>query len=307
MKQPWDADVEITLPQAARLIAKQFPALAPVQLVAYGTGWDNVAFLASQRAVFRFPRRALAAPLLAREARILPWLAPQLPVPVPLPQYWGEPAEGYPYAFAGYTLLPGQTACRCKWSDHERTQQAPVLARFLASLHRIPVEAETLRWAPRDEIDRANVQQRAPKLRERLQALGASLGKQTHQALLQLVEKLAGTPLHTRPHCWVHGDFYARHLLYDRRGLSGVIDWGDVHVGDPALDLAIAFSFLPPAGRGVFRQAYGEIDKDTWQRARFRALHYGVVLTEYGAHVGDIALRAAGEYALQSVWKGGQD
>ena len=98
----------------------------------------------------------------------------------------------------------------------------------------------------------------------------------------------------------MHGDLYARHLLVDEaKALAGVIDWGDVHVGDPALDLSIAFSFLPPAARHTFRQTYGEIDEATWARARFRALHYGAILVEYGANSADLAIKALGEYALQ--------
>ena len=37
---------------------------------------------------------------------------------------------------------------------------------------------------------------------------------------------------------FVHGDLYSRHLLVDDAGRPcGVIDWGDCHVGDPAVDL----------------------------------------------------------------------
>ena len=78
-----------------------------------------------------------------------------------------------------------------------------------------------------------------------------------------------------------------------------MIDWGDVHLGDPALDLSIAFSFLPPAARSRFRQVYGAIDAATWQRARFRAIHYGALLVEYGRSIEDEALREMGAYALR--------
>jgi hypothetical protein len=44
---------------------------------------------------------------------------------------------------------------------------------------------------------------------------------------------------------------------------------------------------------------YGEIDEATWARARFRALHYGAILVEYGANSADPAIKALGEYALQ--------
>lgn len=57
----------------------------------------------------------------------------------------------------------------------------------------------------------------------------------------------------------------------------------------------IAFSFLPPAAHGEFRDAYGPIDAAAWDRARNRALHYGTSLLEYGIAVSDAPLRAAGE------------
>ncbi|MGH7491894.1 MAG: phosphotransferase [bacterium] len=299
IKMPWDADVEIPPARAAMLIERQFPGLRPVHLAPFGTGWDNAAFLVNECFVFRFPRREISAPLIVREARILPLLAPHLPASIPVPEFVGRPAEGFPYAFAGYTLLPGQTACRCAWSEHERTSQATILAQFLASLHRTPIEAETLEWAPGDEIERANLLQRAPRLKERLRENIAGLSANELNAILEMVDELAATPMHTRPYCWVHGDFYARHLLYLAGRFTGVIDWGDVHIGDPAVDLAIAFSFLPPAAREAFRQDYGGIDEATWKRARFRALHYGAVLIEYGASTGDEAIRAAGAYALK--------
>jgi aminoglycoside phosphotransferase (APT) family kinase protein len=101
----------------------------------------------------------------------------------------------------------------------------------------------------------------------------------------------------------VHGDLYARHFLVDGSNTPcGVIDWGDVHLGDPALDLSIAYSFLLPGARSAFQEAYGHTDDTAlWERARFRALAYGILLTHYGSEVGDEAIQAAGEYALNAV------
>lgn len=300
MGQQWDADHQVTEREAAALIAGQFPALAPAHLSLLGVGWDNVAFLVDRRLVFRFPRREVAAGLVAREARILPLLAPHLPYPIPAPDHVGAPTATYPFVFAGYPYLPGQTACQVACSDEDRAALAPQLAGFLAALHRLPVDAETRRWAPGDEIARADLPPRLPPLQERLRANPAGLAADEVARLVELVADLATTPRPPLAPCWVHGDFYARHiLLADARHLAGVIDWGDVHLGDPALDLSIAFTFLPPAARPRFRRAYGAIDPATWRRARFRAIHYGAILVEYGAAVGDDAIRAVGDYALR--------
>lgn len=77
-----------------------------------------------------------------------------------------------------------------------------------------------------------------------------------------------------------------------------MIDWGDVHFGDPAVDLSIGLSFLPPEGRAEFARSYGGIDEATWNRARLRAIHYGATLILYGTKVGDGSIEQAGRLAL---------
>lgn len=301
----WDADIALSEEAAVLLIATQFPDLAPVRLTPLGAGWDNLAFLVNACYVFRFPRRQVAVDLIAQEIRALPLLASHLPQPIPVPAFVGAPEARYPYPFAGYALIPGETACRIAWSDMERAHNAVPLARFLAALHAIPVDTETQAWAPKDTIARADIRTRAPRVKEQLQTLAPALAGIDTARHAALLDRLADTPLHAGPLCWVHGDLYARHLLVDRKKLlCGVIDWGDVHLGDPALDLSIAFSFLPAEAREPFRAAYGGIDAAAWDRARFRALRYGVTLIAYGADVGDEAIRSAGAYALHAAMTG---
>lgn len=69
------------------------------------------------------------------------------------------------------------------------------------------------------------------------------------------------------PAVWVHGDFAPRNLLVRDGRLVGVIDFGQLAVGDPACDLAIAWTYLGRAGRAVFRGALG-LDDATWIRAK---------------------------------------
>lgn len=96
-----------------------------------------------------------------------------------------------------------------------------------------------------------------------------------------------------------HGDLYARHLLVGEGcELRGVIDWGDVHAGETADDLSIAYSFLCGEARAEFFEAYGEVDRASRDRARLYALHCGGVLASYGREVGDGGLFEAGRVAL---------
>ncbi|MCB9539020.1 MAG: phosphotransferase [Myxococcales bacterium] len=99
----------------------------------------------------------------------------------------------------------------------------------------------------------------------------------------------------------VHGDLYARHVVVEAGRLVGFIDWGDVHLGDPALDLSIAHALLPPDAHGAFRVAYGDVDRATWARARFRAAHYVSALLHYGWDVDDADLVAEAQVALRHL------
>lgn len=304
MAQVWDADVELPAGHAAAIIGRQFPHLAPARLELLGVGWDNTAYRVNGAYVFRFPRRKVGAELLNREVRLLPLLAPHLPLPVPNPCFAGEPAGAYPYPFAGYAHLCGATACQVPWTDPQRRECAVPLAHFLSALHAVPVDAETRKWAPGDDIFRADTQRRLPHLLDRLASL-REVAKIDVATLQQRARELAETPAHSDPGCWVHGDLYPRHLLVNARHQPcGVIDWGDVHLGDPALDLSIAFTFLPPSAWNAFRAAYGGVDAPAWRRAEFRALFYGTVLWHYGTETGDHAIRGVGEYALRNVLRG---
>jgi aminoglycoside phosphotransferase (APT) family kinase protein len=295
----WTADVELTQGQAAALIRGQFPEIGDVVMTPLGAGWDNRAWLVNEAWVFRFPRRRIAASLITTELRWLPELAPHLPVPVPVPVFAGQPGDGYPYPFAGYRVLPGTTACAAALTASDRAALARPLAAFLRSLHGIPVAPETARSAPRDAIGRSDLPLRLQSLDERMHRVAGHHADIDVAALRRLMTELASTPAGAGPACWVHGDLYVRHLLLDaQRALCGVIDWGDLHLGERALDLSIVFSFLPPHARPAFWTVYGEADPHTVARARFRALSYGVILLDYGREIGDQSLVHAGRTAL---------
>jgi aminoglycoside phosphotransferase (APT) family kinase protein len=87
-----------------------------------------------------------------------------------------------------------------------------------------------------------------------------------------------------------HGDLYSRHLLVENGALSGVIDWGDLHAGDPAVDLSVAHIFLPPSAHAIFRAAYGEISDERWHLARLRALRHLAAERDHAARTHDANL-----------------
>lgn len=293
----WEPEIDFGLEQARVLLATQFPELDGERLEFFGEGWDNLAVLVADEWVFRFPRREIARAGMEHESAFLPRIASRLPLAVPDPRYIGRPQGSYPFPFSGYRMLPGRTACRVELN---REAAAAPLGRFLRALHDVEVDDELEERLPLDLIRRADLEYRLGQVLTYHEALEARGLLQGTEQLDDVARRLArasswcGAP---RP---VHGDLYARHLLVDAAGaLSGVIDWGDVHRGDPALDLSIAFAILPPSAREGFFAAYGDIDRATEDRARFRAIFSGLVLVDYGNSTGDMALEGAGRTALR--------
>jgi aminoglycoside phosphotransferase (APT) family kinase protein len=265
--RPWTAERAVDAALARELIEEQFSRLVPARVEPLGEGWDNAVFTVNDRYVFRFPRRQVAVPLIEREIAVLPRIAPRLPLPVPVPEFIGAAGERFPWPFAGYGMLAGRTADQIEPADEQRAAAAPVLGRFLRVLHGLPIDA-----GPDPVVDRL---------------AAARMRRETGTRLREL--ELAVPPWFDEPvrapvaRALVHGDLHARQILMDD-AVCGVIDWGDVHFGDPACDLAIAWMFLPTRARPAFRTEYGPIDDATWKLARLRGLHLAAALAVYARH-----------------------
>ncbi len=296
----WHPEIVVDDSTARTLIREQFPRVDTSSVEAIGFGFDNTAFLVGETFVFRFPRRAIAVALMEREMAVLPTIAQLLPVPIPVPSLIGRPGGTYPWPFAGYKLLSGSTASSLSVSERECERMATPLGAFLRRLHSLEVREAVGEELPGDLIGRLDHSRRLPLATERMAELETA-------GILHDVEPLLGymaqhPPAPCTDPCVVHGDMYARHLLVDdAKNLCGVIDWGDLHLGDPALDLAIVLTMLPESALPEFLAAYGEVAHATWERATYRAIYHSVLVAHYGYGSGDAEMLRAGVDALSNL------
>lgn len=282
----WDADITIDEELVRSLLAEQFPELELRSVRILGEGFDNAVWLIDEECAFRFPRRAIAVPLVAREVAVLTRVAPLLPVAVPVPAFVGAESERFPRPFFGHRVLPGSELADAHLTDSDRARVGMDVGRFLRTLH-VPATRELVdarRTLPVDPNRRADMPFRVRMTRERLDALPdlepASL--RSAERILAAAEGLAPGPAQVL----CHGDLHVRHVLVDRGELTGVIDWGDVCVGDPSMDLLFAWSVLPPGARTAFFEEYGEIDDATRLRAQVLAIMLSAVLALYAQDQG---------------------
>ncbi|PHD77522.1 phosphotransferase [Bacillus sp. AFS043905] len=282
MNKPWLAEYPVSLELAGKLIMLQFPEIELEEIKQFGEGFDNTVIQINGQFVFRFPRRPIAVTLIQVENQLLPSIAGTFPLAIPEPIFFGKPSTLYPYPFTGYKMVKGHLPV--EGTKAKKVESAKRFARFLKVLHSFPVEKAKRLGVQPDGMMRLDIPYRKKSLMENVSNL-IKLGyfEQAH-AVKDFVETLGEGELDVQhPISLVHGDIHIRNVLLDDEGvLAGVIDWGDVHIGNPAIDFSFLYSYFPKEVRSAFFEIYGEIEKETESLARFRAIYMLVTLLVYG-------------------------
>ncbi|MBM7773265.1 aminoglycoside phosphotransferase (APT) family kinase protein [Actinokineospora baliensis] len=256
--------IPVDVGQVERLVADQFPRWAslPITPVARG-GWDNRTFRLGDTMVLRLPSAREYALAVDKEHQWLPVLAQSLPLPIPVPLAKGEPGVGYPFSWSVYEWIEGEAA---SFGAVDQIGLADELAEFLIALQRIDASA-----GPQPGIHNWF---RGGTLRTYDTVLRGALddlrGLVDDELVLEIWEHAVnsrwdGTDL------WFHGDLAEANLLLNNGQLHAVIDFGTCGVGDPACDLAIAWTLLTTSSRDIFRERLG-VDDELWSRGRGWAL-----------------------------------
>ena len=279
----WRPEIAVDQRLATKLIHDQFPHLERVEPL--GEGWDYSAYRVDGNLVFRFPRRAVVLPGMAREIATLPRLS--LPVQIPTPLYVGEPSADFPWGFFGAPFIAGDEPIGV--SDEVRAAISLDLARTLRALH-----AHDPADLPLDANQRADMSRRVPWARDALGQLGLS-------ADAILVEAATVGTLAPRALC--HGDLHFRQILVGGR-LNGIIDWVDVCRANPAIDLSLLWSFVPREMFDRFLTEYGSVSDEELLVARVLALGLNATLANYARDLGNSRLE---QEALAAVHRAAAD
>jgi aminoglycoside phosphotransferase (APT) family kinase protein len=251
-----------------RLIAARHPQWASLpirRLTIHGT--DNAMYRLGDHMVVRMPKIDWAVDGITKEWHWLPRLGPYLPVAIPMPLALGEPADEYPYPWSVTAWVPGRNPVVGSIPDPARL--ARDIAGFIRAMQRVdlpsgPPTGKTLR-------------QRDPQVRSDIEALRDEIDA---DAVSAVWEEALALPDHDGPPVWVHADVAPGNLLLHADRLHGVIDFTGVGVGDPSIDMQVAWNLLPLEVRPTLKDAL-DVDDATWLRARGRALAQALVQLPY--------------------------
>ncbi|AYY13131.1 aminoglycoside phosphotransferase family protein [Actinobacteria bacterium YIM 96077] len=248
-----------------RLVGAQFPQwrhlpVTPVEV----DGWDNRTYHLGDDMSVRLPTHESYEPAVDKEHRWLSVLAPELPVPIPVPLAKGVPDEGYPFEWSIRPWLDGETASYERIDD--LSAFAVSVAEFIRALQRI--DASSGPQAGAHSFYRgASLVHYDDETRRSLDVLDGMVDTDRASAVW---ETALDATWHGDP-VWFHGDIAHGNLLVKDGALAAVIDFGTAGVGDPACDLVIAWTLFYGASRQAFRYAVDQ-DEATWARARGWAL-----------------------------------
>lgn len=257
--------LEINETLVHELIASQFPQWKDLVIKPVArSGWDNKTFHLGNSMTVRMPTALEYASQVEKEQKWLPKLAPLLTVKIPEPLAMGAPGTNYPFNWSIYSWLEGETPSIK--NNSEFCTLAYDLACFLRELESIDAAGGPV--AGTHSFYRGGLLcHYDSQMREAIELLKHKIDT---KIATEIWETALSTSWNGSP-VWVHGDISRGNLLVTSGKLSGVIDFGQLSIGDPACDLAIAWTLFEGNSRKVFR-AQLPFDSGTWARGRAWAL-----------------------------------
>jgi aminoglycoside 2''-phosphotransferase len=283
-------------------IRKNFPQLEINHIELDLSGWDNVVVLVNHEIVFRFPRRPDAARQLEIETRLLPELRKYVTLTIPYPEFLA-------HGLVGYRLIPGEPLTkelfRKVCSPKVIRNLAHQLGEFLSELHSFPPKraielgvphvSDQKLWADfYEEIQRKVFPLLSPNEREWTEHL--------FESFLSDERNFSFKPV------LLHGDLCSDHILFDQKSkrITGIIDFGDVRIGDSAYDFQpYEFLLQNEYGEKFWRELLAHyslpVDESFFRRLEFYAQRWPFHEILYGLDCGFPGRVASGLEALRGI------
>jgi aminoglycoside phosphotransferase (APT) family kinase protein len=256
---------EIDADLVQRLLKHQFPHWADLSLHRVEPGGTvNAIFRLGDQLSVRLARRDGPTQPGGNAFMWLPQLAPRLPLDIPVPVAQGRPSREYPWFWDIHTWVEGSAA---SVSAIDAVAVARDLADFVRALQQTTLAGGTPgRGIPLIDRD--------ADFRYWLDRFDGN------PAVSDVWEEALNAPPWDGPPIWHHGDLDVRNWLVRDGRLTGIIDWDEMGVGDPACDVMVAWKLHSAVARDAFRQAL-PTDDATWARARGWVVSQAVAILAY--------------------------
>jgi aminoglycoside phosphotransferase (APT) family kinase protein len=266
-----DDELTLDLPLVRSLVHSLSPSYddLPLRRLA-ASGSTNALFRLGDDLLVRLPRQPGGTATIEKERRWLPAVSPALEVAVPEIVAVGDPGFGYSECWSIVRWLDGDLPTLPQPGEAPRHGLAGDLAAVVRGLREVDVPKEVLgdpdlRWYRGEPLASMDDDVRR-LLRECREIDGLDLDLEACEEFWDQAMSLPGVHDVVEPR-WYHGDLQAENLLVRDGRLAAVLDFGGLSLGDPTVDLVVAWELLDPEARSTFRESVG-VDEETWLRGR---------------------------------------
>ncbi len=260
------------------MVRKEFPDLAFTNVELIKKGWDHDVLVLDGTYIFRFVKEdheVDKAPL-QREVAFLNDFSKVSNLPVPYYEWVSKSGN-----FGGYKIIAGRELTPEGFSElsvEEKKTFVNEMARFLTVLHGTPLEkAATYGFAPytswaeecteRQEWFRGEFQTHvAPRMTPEQQEFVGAFAADFYYSDYEVHPVLS------------HFDLSHDHIVMNGHKISGIIDFGDVRIGDPAQELAELYDYDLGLPAQVYEQYGGPKHPDFMERAYKHHVHKWIYL-----------------------------
>lgn len=269
-----------------RIIEKNFPQIHIDGIVPVFGGWASDVFEVNGKLIFRFPKWPEIESAIQKEINLLPELAKVLSVRIPNFEFIGRYNK---VVFVGYQKIPGLPLASC---DHSRGSLADQLAMLITEIHRFPVHQAMKLKVPKINWHREYVEFYS-RVRDKAFPL-------MNEALLEKAVSVWEGFLDDEDNFWFEPVFIHRDLSGDahilcnprRAEITGIIDWEDASIGDPAIDFTGVYGDCgKDFTKRVLAKYGGKVDETFWERTifyykigAFHEIAYGQLIND-DAHI----------------------
>lgn len=220
-------------------IIKDYPRFTDSKIEINENGWSNLVVVVDNTYIFRFPRSQRSMLDLEIERAVLSRLRPEVVNVVDVPYFEFNSKDTTLANYVGYRMIDGSEleAKELKNLDDKKiTQQAEIIGAFLSVLHSIDdielmnhiysVKSFEVKWKSLYELF--------------LMKASIHFNDFEIEKISQMFEEYLDQLNNLEKACLIHGDLTHDHILYSNKldRINGIIDFGDLIIGDPALDFA---------------------------------------------------------------------
>jgi aminoglycoside 2''-phosphotransferase len=258
-----------SLKEIRKMIQDDLPDFFMSSIKRSGEGDHYIAYRINKKYIFRFPKNEAAKKALQKEIALMPVVASNVSLNVPDFKFISSHL-----LFVGYRRLQGKPLTFKRFDALVKKQKNEVirsLSNFLYQLHHTTISQEQQAICP--------VMHYAAEYHETFEETQKEIFPLLNKKEIELITSIftnyfSDSTMSNYSPVLLHNDFSSGHILYKRRsGLSGIIDFGDLAIGDADYDLVYLYDEF---GKSFIKKILTCYHRDQraniWKKLRFYSL-----------------------------------